>query len=143
MTETTKTFAVSVAARSFDIKVICKSTLSNFSFNQTEKSISFQLMGILETVGHCNVSFPKELLGRPFTIRINGSPLDTVSEASNGETSLHFTFNFGSTCNIEIIGTTVIPEFQSTVLTLFITLTLFVLILRKMKRKLKQPSRLG
>lgn len=143
VTETTKTFSVSVAGRSFDVKVSCNSTLSNFVFNQTEKMISFQLMGTSETVGYCNVSFPKELLGGPFTIRVNGSLLDTFGETSNGETSLHFTFNFGSTCNVEVIGTTAIPEFQSIVLSLFMALTLFALILRKMKRNLKWSSRLG
>jgi len=143
VTETTETFSVFVAGRSFGVEVSCNSTLSNFVFNQTEKMIRFQLMGISETVGYCNVSFPKELLGGPFTIWVNGSPPDTFGETSNGETFLHFTFNFGSTCNVEIIGTTAIPEFQGIVLPLFIALTFFALILRKMKRNLKWSSRLG
>jgi len=137
VTETIKIFWVSVAGRTFAVKVSCNSTLSDFSFNQTEKMISFQLMGISETVGYCNVSFPSELLGGPFTIWINDSPLSAFSETSNGETFLHFTFSFGSTCNVEIIGTTVIPEFQSMVLPLFMAFTLFAIILRKMKRNLK------
>jgi len=141
VTETTETFWISVAGGSFDVKVSCNSTLSNFSFNQTEKMISFQLMGIPETVGYCNVSFPKDLLGGPFTIRVNGSPPDTFGETSNGETSLHFTFNFGSTCNVEMIGTTVIPEFQSIVLPLLMALTLFAIILQKMKQNLKRRAR--
>jgi hypothetical protein len=143
VTETTKTFSVSVAGKSFDVEVSCNSTLSNFAFNQTEKMISFQLMGISETVGYCNLSFPKELLGGPFTIRVNDSPLGTFSETSNGEKSLHFTFNFGSTCNVEIIGTTAIPEFQSIVLQLLMALTLFAIILRKMKLKLKRDVRIS
>lgn len=106
-------------------------------------TISFQLAGISETVGYCNVSFPKELLGGPYIILINDSPPDTSSETSNDETSLYFTFNFNSTCEVQIIGETVIPEFPNILLLLFMLVTLLAIMIRKMKRNLKWLSRLN
>jgi len=143
VTETKKTFRVYVDWRGFDVKVSCNSTILNFFFNQTEKTISFQLTGISQTVGYCNVSFPKEFLGGPFTILINDLPPDTLIETSNDEMSLYFTFNFDSTCSVKIIGKTVIPEFPNMILPLFMIVTLFAIILQKMKRNLKRLSRLN
>lgn len=138
--ETEETFWKYVAGRSFDITVKCNSTLSDFSFNQTEMMISFQLTGISETVGYCNVSFPKELLGGPYTVLINDLPPDTSSETPNDEMSLYFTFNFNSTCDIVIIGETVIPEFPNIALLLFMVAALFAIILQRMKQNLKRLS---
>jgi hypothetical protein len=138
--ETKKTFTVYVDYKPYTIKVSCNSTLSNFAFNQTEKMISFQLKGISETVGYCNVSFPKEFLGGPYTILINDLPPATLIDTSNDEMSLCFTFNFNSTCNVKITGATVIPEFPNTSLILFVVITLFAITLQKMKRNFKRSS---
>lgn len=138
--ETKKTFTVYVDYKPYTIKVSCNSTLSNFAFNQTKKMISFQLKGISETVGYCNVSFPKEFLGGPYTILINDLPPATSIDTSNGEMSLYFTFNFNSTCNVKITGTTIIPEFPNTSLILFVVIILFAITLQKMKRNLKRSS---
>jgi len=139
--ETKKTFWVYVVGRSFAVEVSCNSTLSNFSFNKTAMMISFQLAGISQTVSYCNVTFPKELLGGPFTIKINNSTLEITNGISNGKTSLYFTFNFNSTCDVKIIGTTVIPEFPNTILPIFLIVTLLVTILQKKKRNLDERNK--
>lgn len=139
--ETEDTFWVYVDSRSFDVTVTCNSTLSDFSFNKTEKKISFQLTGISETTGYCNVSFPKELLGGPYTILINNFPPHTLSETSNDEMSLYFTFNFSSICNVEITGKTVIPEFPNILLPLFTLASLFATILLRMNQDLKRSNK--
>lgn len=138
--ETDETFNVYVDWKLFHVNVKCNSTLSNFSFNQTAKMISFQLKGISETVGYCNVSFPKEFLGGPFTIKINDTTLLITDGISNGETYLYFTFNFNSICNVKIIGTTVVPEFPNTILPIFLIVTLLVTILQKKKRNLDKRN---
>jgi hypothetical protein len=93
--------------------------------------ISFQLTGISETVGYCTVSFPKELLGGPYTVLINGLPPTASSETSNHDMTIYFTFNFNSACAIQIIGKTVIPEFPNIALPLFMLTILFAAILKK------------
>jgi hypothetical protein len=139
--ETEETFWVYVEQQSFGVTVKCNSTLTNLSFNQTEKMIGFQLIGISETVGYCTVSFPDELLGGPYTILINDLPPTTSKETLNGDMSINFTFNFNGPCTVKIIGKTVIPEFSNIVLPLFmVVITLFTIILQKIKRNIKRSS---
>jgi hypothetical protein len=140
VTKTNFTHTEYVNYKPFDIKVSCNSTLSNFFFNLTTMTINFQLKGISETVGYCNVSFPKEFLGGPFTIKINDTTLLITNGISNGETYLYFTFNFNSTCDVKIIGTTVVPEFPNTILPIFLIVTLLVTILQKKKRNLDKRN---
>jgi hypothetical protein len=119
----------------YDIDVSCNSTVSNFVFDQTQKMISFQLTGVSETVGYCNVSFPNELLGGPFDIEIEDSPV-THYETSNSKMSLHFTFNFQSACNVKIVATTIVPEFPNfTVLLMIATLFTAIIIARARKAR--------
>jgi hypothetical protein len=84
-------------------------------------------------VGYCNVSFPNELLGGPFDIEIEDLPV-THYETSNGKMRLHFPFNFQSTCNVKIVGKTVIPEFPNFALLLMIA-TLFTVIIAVRAKK--------
>ena len=140
VTETNFTHTEYVNYKPFDIKVSCNSTLSSFFFNLTTIRINFQLKGISETVGYCNVSFPKEFLGGPFTIKINDTTLLVTNGISNGETCLYFTFNFNNTCDVKIIGTTVVPEFPNAILPIFLIVTLLVTILQKKKRNLDKRN---
>jgi hypothetical protein len=138
--ETEKAFTVYVGGDPYTIEVSCNSTLSDFILNQTAKMISFQLNGISETIGYCNVTFPKEFLGGPYTILISDLPPISSTEITNGEMTLHFTFNFNSACSIKITGTTLIPELPNVVLPLFMIITLFSIALGRMKRNPKRPS---
>jgi hypothetical protein len=141
--ETKKSFRTYVDWRGFDIEVACNSTVSDFVFDQAQKMISFQLTGVSQTAGYCNVSFPKELLGGPYDIRVEDSPV-THYETANGQMLLHFTFNFQSTCNVKIVGQTVIPEFPGSVLPVFMIAALFALILGACRqRSHRQSARFG
>jgi hypothetical protein len=137
--ETKKSFRTYVDWRGFDIEVACNSTVSDFVFDQAQMMISFQLTGVSQTVGYCNVSFPKELLGGPYDIQVEDSPV-THYEASNGQMFLHFTFNFQSTCNVKIVGQTVIPEFSSTVLPVFMIAALFAVILGACRQRSRRQD---
>jgi len=136
--ETEETFHVYVDWTGFDIDVSCNSTVSNFVFNQTQKMISFQLTGVSQTVGYCNVSFPKELLGGPYDIKVEDLPV-THYETSNGKMRLHFTINFQSTCNVKIIGKTIISEFPNFALPLMIAALFTMIIVARAKQR--EPAR--
>jgi hypothetical protein len=137
--ETKKSFRTYVDWRGFDIEVACNSTVSDFVFDQAQKMISFQLTGISQTVGYCNVSFPKELLGGPYDVQVGDLPI-VHYETSNGQMLLHFTFNFQSTCNVKIVGQTVIPEFPSIALPVFMIAALFAVILRACVQRSNRQS---
>jgi hypothetical protein len=132
--ETEETYWVNVGSESFAVKISCDSILSGFTFSTSEKMINFQLEGLSGTAGYCNVSFPTKLLEGPYTILVNDSSPTYLSETSNGETSLYFTFNFESACDVEIVGSSVIPEFASWfIIAVFMLTTLIAVLVYRMK----------
>ncbi|MBT0160857.1 hypothetical protein G4O51_12830 [Candidatus Bathyarchaeota archaeon A05DMB-2] len=105
----------------YDVQTVSNSTVSDFIFNVDEKLISFNVTGLTPTTGFCRVAIPDALLGGPYNVLV-GTTSITPSIVSNGTHSfLYFTYNHSSQ-NVKIIGTTVISEF----LTLMITLLFMV-----------------
>jgi hypothetical protein len=105
---------------------------------QPAKKITFNVRGSSNTTGYFNLKIPKALLcDNPWKILLNN--VDATSEAIIAEnqthTSIFCTYNQGSNYDVQIIGTSVIPEFSShnmLMLTLFLTL-MPVAILNKRK----------
>jgi len=120
----------------FHVTTESNSTISNFMFTQEEKKLMFNVTGPADTNGFCNITIPNQLLGGPFTIIIDEQTVSEVLSSDNGtHTWLYFTY-LHSLHKIEIIGTTVIPEFPSaTVLALFVFVTLIAVTLKKRIRK--------
>jgi len=90
----------------FYVIIESNSTVSDFTFNQTLKQISFNVTGPDGTVGFCNVTIPKDLLGDPFTALIDGTPLPYELTENATHYFLYFTYNH-SIHAIQIIATTV------------------------------------
>jgi parallel beta-helix repeat protein len=123
----------------YPVALSSNSTISAFKFNQSEMQISFNLTGLSGTTGYCNVTIPKTLLSdNPWTITIDGVPTDYVKTENETHTFLYFTYTHASTLHVTIKGTSVIPEFPSSlILPLFMMATLIATILLKKKRKTK------
>jgi len=91
------------------VDVVSDSTVSDFSFNALQKTMTFKVTGSPSTVGFCRVTIPNALLRGPYTISINNSSPETVREMSNGtHTFLYFTYENNSQ-EVSIIGTTAVP----------------------------------
>jgi len=110
------------------VDCISNSTVSDVYFDPTEGAfLRFNVEGESGTSGFCRVTIPKELLHSEgdWIVLVDGvSVTPTVNEdASN--TYLYFTYQH-STKTIEIRGTSVIPEFPSWTLILFILTALAV-----------------
>jgi len=102
------TFSIVWGTETFIVSVESNSTVSNFTFNQPDKEISFNVTGLAGTVGFCNVTIPKALLyGDPWTVLIDGTPVPTTITENATHTSLYFKYTH-STHKIQIIGTWVI-----------------------------------
>ena len=119
---------------SFNVDVVSKSTVSDFSFNPIEGALlRFNVTGETGTTGFCRVTIPKDLLyaeGNWIVLVDGNSVTPTVNQDANNS-YLYFTYQH-STKTIEIIGTTAIPEFPSwIILPLFLTATLVVTIYKK------------
>jgi hypothetical protein len=78
------------------------------------------------------VTFATHLLEGPYLVLVNGEELTPVVTSNSTHTSLYCTYTHSSH-TIEIVGTTVIPEFptQLAVSLLLLTLTVTALFLKK------------
>jgi len=92
----------------FDVKIITDSEIQSFSFNQPEKSISFQVNDENKFV---TITMSEELLGGPYVILLNDEQIK-YTKFIREENNISLNFKPESTGLITIIGTTVIPEFS-------------------------------
>jgi signal peptidase I len=121
----------------YSVPVNTNFSLSAFSFNETQKKLSFNITGTLsgQGTGFCNVTIPTNLLGGPYTLNIDNSTiLQDHNPPTNGTHAfLYFTYAT-STHAVEIIGTTAIPEFPSfLILPLFMIATLLAVVVYRRK----------
>jgi len=109
----TKLYSYNVLAdgKRFDVHVLTNSTMLPYvaptvTFNQTGKKISFRFEG----GSFCNVTIPVELLNGGFLVLIDGVRSGFTLTVNATHSFLYFTYN-SSAHEVEIVGTTVIPEF--------------------------------
>lgn len=109
----------------YDVTMMSNSTISNFNFSQPNQQISFNVTGPQGKTGYCNVTIPKTLLGGNLIVLIDGSPVSPPPIVSQNSTHsfIYFTHSL-STHEVEITGTTVIPEFPTLLLTILLLTTL-------------------
>jgi parallel beta-helix repeat protein len=114
--------------------IVSNSTISAFNFNATQKLINFNVNGSSGTIGFCKITIDNSLLGGPYTVLVDETPV-TPSVTSNGtHSSLYFTYAH-STHNVSITGTIVIPEFPSNLaLLMLIFIALLAILYMKKKR---------
>jgi hypothetical protein len=129
--------------KAFQIITESNSTLSDFQFIKENKKILFNVTGTTGTSGFCNITMPNQLLGGPFNITFDEQPLSEVLLFDNGtHTWLYLTYP-QSAHRIEILGTTIIPEFPSAILLpLLISITIIAVALTR-KIRPKRVSRMS
>ena len=118
----------------FNVTTMSNSTISNVSFNQPDKTVSLNVTGPTGKSGYCNVTVPTQLLGGPYTVLLNGVEVTPVVTSNATHSSLYITYTH-SEQKLEIIGTTVIPEFP-TIIAAMSVLTILALTLILTKRRL-------
>jgi len=119
--------------QTFYIVTESNSTISNLRFDKDQKGITLDVEGLAETTGFCNIIIPADLLGSPYTVRIDNSTIlqDYSPPSNQTHFFLYFSYNH-SAHRVEIIGTTAVPEFQ--LVSIFLVLhvsTMLILALRK------------
>ena len=120
------------------IRTLSNSTVSDFFFNRSAIQIGFDVSGLPDTLGFCNVTIPKSLLrDNPWTITINDISITNFIHTENdSHTFLYFTYEHSSTFRVMIQGTWVVSEFQlAMVLPLFMVFSLFTVVIMKLKKK--------
>ena len=91
----------------FDVEIITDSKIENFNFDQTSKSISFE---VNEEKKFVAITMSEELLGGPYVILLDTEKIEYTKSEKDGYVTL--SVKPESTGEITIIGTTVIPEFS-------------------------------
>ena len=92
----------------FNVEIISDTEVSNFNFEQTEKSINFE---IKEEGKIITLTMPEILLGGPY-VTLLGHEKIQHSKWIDEEKNVSITIKPESTGQVTIIGTTVIPEFS-------------------------------
>ena len=92
----------------FNVEIITNSKIDRFNFDQTSKSISFQ---VNEKNKFVTISMEEELLGGPYVILLNDEKIK-YTKSSIKENYVSLSIKPESPGEIIIIGTTVIPEFS-------------------------------
>ena len=91
----------------FDVEIITDSKIENFNFDQTSKSISFE---VNEENKFVTIIMSEELLGGPYVILLDIEKIQYTKSEIDGYVTLSMKPEL--TGEITIIGTTVIPEFS-------------------------------
>jgi predicted DNA binding CopG/RHH family protein len=91
----------------FDVEIITNSKIDKFNFEQTSKSISFQ---VNEEDKLVTIIMSEELLGGPYLIFLDDEKIK-FNKGMRGENHVVLSMKPNVPGEIEIIGTTVIPEF--------------------------------
>ena len=91
-------FTITQEQETYQVYIICNSTLSNFRFNDTAKRINFSVKGINNTGGFCRTRIPKILINEPYITLIDNKEANaTLLPISNvTHTFLYFTYTNGT-----------------------------------------------
>lgn len=99
----------------YNVDVISNSIVSDFSFNPDKGAlIRFNVEGETGKTGFCRVTIPKDLLHTEdnWTVLVDGKSVTPTVNEDVINSYIYFTYQH-STKNVEIVGTTAIPEFPS------------------------------
>ncbi|AIF83151.1 hypothetical protein NTE_01078 [Candidatus Nitrososphaera evergladensis SR1] len=103
--------------RGFELGTVANADTCNFSFDQDRKKLHIEANGPAnkEEKGFFQIALPHEFLGGPYTVLAEGKPAEFESVFSNATgkdtTTISLQYDGDKVHNIDIIGTTVIPEF--------------------------------
>jgi hypothetical protein len=92
----------------FDVEIITDSKIDKFNFEQTSKSISFQ---VNEENKFVTIIMSEELLGGPYLIFLDDEKIK-FNKGKKGENHVVLNMKPNVPGEVVIIGTTVIPEFS-------------------------------
>ena len=92
----------------FNVEILSDSIIDEFNFEQTSKSISFE---VNEKNKIFSIILPEELLGGPYLVLLDDEKIHYQQQVKD-EKNVLLSIMPQSTGEITIIGTTVIPEFS-------------------------------
>lgn len=124
----------------YNIDLVSNSIGSDFSFEPEAARIQFTVEGETGKTGFCRVTIPKDMLQieNSWSVLVDGEPVTSTVNQDPVNSYIYFTYQH-STKNIEITGTTAIPEFSSWLILPLILAYAVTIILTK--KRIQQKSR--
>ena len=112
----------------------------------TQKKINFTITGIENSYSTLNITIPNDMLGGPYTVKIDGALVGHTPYDNGTHTSLYFTYYHTdkNPHSVEITGTTAIPEFPPTLtgaILIFTTLATTAFATKNIKHWRKENTR--
>jgi len=110
----TNTYKLNVGGQPFAVDIETNSTVGSIDVSNitTTMNISFTVENNRGT-SMCNITLPNDMLGGPYSVTVDGqSPWSSATTPVNAtHTSVYFTYNGTGKYTVQVIGSTVIPEF--------------------------------
>ncbi|HMK32610.1 MAG TPA: MG2 domain-containing protein [Nitrosopumilaceae archaeon] len=136
------TFSIKSEGKNFDVTIASNSQVSNLQFNEQAKNLTFIVSGETGTKGVTDIIIPKSLLSGDMNVMIDGhmiSQNDVIETADTQDgTTLEINYNH-STHTIEVTGTNAVPEFPTSIMTMFVAISMFVIFVSSRRHILKLP----
>jgi hypothetical protein len=126
----TSTARFSVQDQDFILPVKLNALDCNFSFIQEEKRLRADVMGPRAGSGYFEVTIPHHFLGGNFTVLLQGEPINefktTYNPGTDGQdsTTISFGYDPAKVSDVDIIGTTAIPEFSHAAVAVLIAVSI-------------------
>jgi outer membrane protein assembly factor BamB len=132
-------YIINAGGTDWDVTLVINATPKTFNTTGliTLKKLTYTLEGIDGTTGMSNITIPNAMLGGPYTVTVDGGlpndPPGVIISTNGTHSSLYFEYGH-SIHTVEIIGTTVVPEFPSAIiLPLLVIASLIAVTLAKKK----------
>ena len=125
----------------YDVKIVANATCQDFDYStlESEMKLAYNLDANWDSnhMVMSNITIPHEMLGGPYVLTVDGGGPSSLESDSNGtHTTISFTYLHQNHDNhdIEIIGTSVIPEFSLiAILQRLVTMSLVAVVLLRRK----------
>jgi hypothetical protein len=102
---------VDVDGKPFKLPTFTDSRVCDWRFVKEEKKLEFTI----ENGTHLQVLTKNELIGRPYTVLVDGKSVD-FNMINASDTSTYISMRYNNANTIQIIGTTAIPEFPMSIM---------------------------
>ncbi len=119
------------------VSLISNSTISGFSFNATQKLLTFNITEDSITDGFCRIAICTTLLSGPYNVWIDVSQVLPSTTSNGTHLFLYIAYSHG-THNIRVVGTSAIPELSSVAIVAAFAVTGFTVVVKFLRRKMSR-----
>ena len=120
-----------VDGKPFKLTTFTDSRICDWRFIKEERKLEFTV----QNGTHLQVLAKNELIGRPYTVLVNGKSVD-FNMVNASDTSTYISMRYNNANTIQIIGTTAIPEFSISILVAAVGMISTLVLLQLRTRKI-------